>query len=94
MTATPAQRATFIHWGDWDIRIGDDVAAVADTCRTVPAGVRSGPPANIAALYQEAARVIAEDGRPHPSFETALRHHRLLAAIERSVTDGNAREIP
>uniref|UniRef100_UPI003F49B106 hypothetical protein n=1 Tax=Nonomuraea bangladeshensis TaxID=404385 RepID=UPI003F49B106 len=42
------------------------------------------PPANIAALYQEVARAIAEGRQPHPSFETGLRHHRLLAAIERS----------
>ncbi|MGV9598452.1 Gfo/Idh/MocA family protein [Streptosporangium sandarakinum] len=94
LTATPAQLGTFIHWGDWDIRIGDDVMAVPDTYRTVPAGVRSGPPANIAALYQEVARAIAEDRQPYPGFETALRHHRLLAAIERSAADGIAREIP
>ncbi|GLX04804.1 hypothetical protein Misp03_17310 [Microbispora sp. NBRC 16548] len=35
LTATPAQPGTFIHWGDWDIRIGDDVLAVPDTYRTV-----------------------------------------------------------
>jgi predicted dehydrogenase len=67
---------------------------VPDTYRTVPAGVRSGPPANIAALYQEVARAIAEDRQPRPSFESALRHHRLLAAIERSAADGTAQEIP
>ncbi|MGV9325098.1 Gfo/Idh/MocA family protein [Streptosporangium sandarakinum] len=94
LTATPARPGTFIHWGDWDIRIGDDVMAVPDTYRTVPAGVRSGPPANIAALYQEVARAIAEDRQPYPGFETALRHHRLLAAIERSAADGIAREVP
>ncbi|GAA0230746.1 Gfo/Idh/MocA family oxidoreductase [Actinomadura nitritigenes] len=94
LTATPAQRETFIHWGDWDIRIGDDILAVPDTYRTVPAGVRSGPPANIAALYQEVAEAIAEGRQPHPSFETALRHHRLLAAIERSAADGTAQVIP
>ncbi|MEU4537708.1 Gfo/Idh/MocA family oxidoreductase [Streptosporangium sp. NPDC023825] len=93
LTASPAQRGTFIHWGDWDIRIGGDVLTVPDTYRTVPAGVRSGPPANIAALYQEVARAIAEDRQPHPSFESALRHHRLLAAIERSAVDGIAQEI-
>ncbi|MET8877118.1 Gfo/Idh/MocA family oxidoreductase [Nocardia sp. NPDC004604] len=93
LTATPAQPATFIHWGDWDIRIGDEVLAVPDTYRTAPASVQSGPPANIAALYQEVAQAIAEARQPHPSFETALRHHRLLAAIERSAADGIVRDI-
>ncbi|WP_433680271.1 Gfo/Idh/MocA family protein [Nocardia sp. CA-119907] len=93
LTATPAQPGTFIHWGDWDIRIGDEALAVPDTYRTVPAGVRSGPPANIAALYQEVAQAIAQARQPHPSFETALRHHRLLAAIEQSAADGIVRSI-
>ncbi|GGU01540.1 Gfo/Idh/MocA family protein [Actinomadura citrea] len=93
LTATPAQRGTFIHWGDWDIRIGDDALAVPDAYRTVPEGVRSGPLANIAALYQEVAQAIAGDRQPHPSFETALRHHRLLTAIERSAADGTTQEI-
>ncbi|MEV1177829.1 Gfo/Idh/MocA family oxidoreductase [Nonomuraea sp. NPDC049784] len=93
LTATPAQPGTFIHWGDWDIKIGDEVLAVPDTYSTVPACVRSGPPAHIAALYQEVAQAIAEARQPHPSFETALRHHRLLAAIERSAADGVARGI-
>ncbi|WP_416561904.1 Gfo/Idh/MocA family protein [Nocardia testacea] len=93
LTATPARPGTFIHWGDWDIRIGDEALAVPDTYRTVPAGVRSGPPANIAAFYQEVARAVAEARQPHPSFETALRHHRLLAAIEESAADGIVRGI-
>ncbi|MEU5868000.1 Gfo/Idh/MocA family oxidoreductase [Nonomuraea sp. NPDC047529] len=93
LTATPVQRGTFIHWGDWDVRIGDDVLTMPDSYRTVPAGVRSGPPANIAALYQEVARAIAEGRQPQPSFETALRHHRLLAAVERSAADGTTQKI-
>ncbi|WP_406233832.1 Gfo/Idh/MocA family protein [Nocardia sp. NBC_01009] len=93
LTATPAQPGTFIHWGDWDIRVGDQAVAMPDTYRTVPASVRSGPPANIAALYQEVAQAIAEGRQPHPSFETALRHHRLLAAIEQSAADGIVRDI-
>ena len=94
LTATPSQRGTFIHWGDWDITIAGDALTVPDAYRTVPDGVRSGPPANVAALYQEVARAIAEDRPPHPSFETALRHHRLLAAIERSAADGTAKTVP
>ncbi|GAB2550225.1 Gfo/Idh/MocA family protein [Nocardia heshunensis] len=88
LIATPVEPGTFIHWGDWDIRIGDEVLAVPEGYRTVPAEVRSGPPANIAALYREVACAIAEGRQPHPSFETALHHHRLLAAIERSAAEG------
>ncbi|WP_280333254.1 Gfo/Idh/MocA family protein [Nocardia wallacei] len=93
LTATPTQPGTFIHWGDWEIRIGEETLAMPATYRTVPASVQSGPPANIAALYQEVARAIAEARQPHPSFETALRHHRLLAAIEQSAADGIVRRV-
>ncbi|MFI9531933.1 Gfo/Idh/MocA family protein [Nocardia fusca] len=93
LIATPARPGTFIHWGDWDIRIGDEALAVPDTYRTVPAGIQVGPPANIAALYQEVARAITEARQPHPGFEAALRHHRLLATIEQSAADGIVRYI-
>ncbi|WP_327291872.1 Gfo/Idh/MocA family protein [Streptomyces sp. NBC_01198] len=93
LTATPTQLGTFIHWCDWDIKFGDEALAVPDTYRTAPAAVRSGPPANVAALYQEVARAITEGRQPHPSFETGLRHHRLLTAIEQSAADGTTREI-
>lgn len=72
---------------------GTETLAMPATYRTVPASVQSGPPANIAALYQEVARAIAEARQPHPSFETALRHHRLLAAIEQSAADGIVRRV-
>ncbi|MGW4246402.1 Gfo/Idh/MocA family protein [Nocardia sp. NPDC004722] len=87
LIATPVEPGTLIHWGDWDIRIGDEAVAVPDGYRSVAAEL-SGPPANIAALYQEVARAIAEARQPYPNFETALRHHRLLAAIERSAAEG------
>ncbi|MCU1641183.1 MAG: putative oxidoreductase [Nocardia sp.] len=93
LIATPAQPGTFIHWGDWDIRIGDEAVPVPDSYRSVPASVRSGPPANIAALYREVAQAITEARQPHPSFETALRHHRLLAAIEQSAADRTVQTI-
>ncbi|MFJ1456365.1 Gfo/Idh/MocA family protein [Nocardia sp. N2S4-5] len=93
VTATPTRPEEYIHWGDWNIRIGDEFLTVPDAYRTVPAGVRSGTPANIAALYQEVAQAITEGRQPDPSFETALRHHRLLATIEESAADGTARHI-
>ncbi|MFC9435711.1 Gfo/Idh/MocA family protein [Nocardia sp. NPDC057030] len=94
LTATPAQPGTFIHWADWNIQIGDESLTVPDTYRTVPAGIQSVPQENIAALYQEVARAIAEARQPHPSFETALRHHRLLAAIEQSAAEGVSHGMP
>lgn len=94
LTATPARPGTFIHWGDWDLRIDGHTVAVPDTYRTVPARVRSGPPAHIAALYQEVAQAIAHGRQPRPSFDTALRHHRLLAAIEHSAARGTPVTVP
>jgi len=88
LTATPAEPGMLIHWGDWNITVGGENLPVPDGYRTVPASVRSGPPANIAELYQEVARAVAEGRQPHPSFATALRQHRLLAAVERSATEG------
>ncbi|MEU1208615.1 Gfo/Idh/MocA family oxidoreductase [Nocardia sp. NPDC005825] len=93
LTATPVEPGAFIHWSDWDIRIDNETLAVPETYRTAPADVGYGPPANIASLYQEVAQAISEARQPHPSFETALRHHRLLAAIEQSATDGVARRV-
>ncbi|MFF0494218.1 Gfo/Idh/MocA family protein [Nocardia sp. NPDC004068] len=93
LIATPAQPGTFIHWGEWSIQIGDEALAVPDAYHTVPAEIRSGPPAHIAALYLEVAQAIAEARQPHPNFETALRHHRLLAAIEQSAAGGTVRSI-
>jgi hypothetical protein len=44
----------------------------------------AGPAANIAVFY----RALAE-GRPaHPSFDTAVRQHRVLAAIENGSRTG------
>lgn len=93
LTATPADPGSFIHWGDWDIRIGDERMAIPDTYRTVPPAIESGPPANIAALYREVALAIAEERQPYPNFDTALRHHRLLATIEHSAASGTARSL-
>ncbi|WP_157762297.1 hypothetical protein [Nocardia yamanashiensis] len=42
---------------------------------------------------QEVACAIAEGRQPHPSFETALRHHRLLAAIAQSAAAGAGRRV-
>lgn len=91
---TPTPSPGFLHWTDWRIRVTPDGGApaelnVPDRYRLVPAGVPAGPPANIAALYREVARAITA-GRPaHPSFHTALRHHRELAAIAQAAETGS-----
>jgi predicted dehydrogenase len=82
----------YVHWADWTIRAttidGTTDLAVPDRYHVVPAGVPAGPPAHVAALYREIAQAIAEDRQAHPSFHTAARHHRLLAAVERASETG------
>jgi hypothetical protein len=55
--------------------------------------VPAGPPAHVAAGYLEIAQAIAEDRQAHPSFNTAVRHHRLLAAVERAAQTGTRQLI-
>lgn len=63
------------------------------TRETLPTPGMEGPAANVAALYREIGQAIAE-GRPaRPDFGTALRHHRVLAAIERASLTGSRQEV-
>ncbi|MFF2953016.1 Gfo/Idh/MocA family protein [Kitasatospora sp. NPDC057965] len=94
LTATPADGAAYIHWGDWEIRVDGELLAVPDSYRTVPASVPAGTPAHIAALYRDVAAAIAEGRRPDPDFADGLRYHRLLAAIERSAATASPQEVP
>ncbi|NJP90970.1 Gfo/Idh/MocA family oxidoreductase [Nonomuraea sp. FMUSA5-5] len=89
LTITNPRPGAFPHWTDWDIRAGDgERLTVPDAYRTVPLDPAAGPAANVAALYRHLAGAIAE-GRPaDPDFHAAARHHRLLAAIERSAASG------
>jgi predicted dehydrogenase len=93
LTITPADPRHYPGWAEWRVRFrGTDGTAtdlpVPDRYRLIPAGVPAGPPAHIAALYREIAQAITE-GRPaHPSFDTAVHHHRTLAAIERAALTG------
>jgi predicted dehydrogenase len=94
ITVTAAQPGMYVGWADWDIRMrsADDGATrdlpVPRRYRTIPDGVPGGPPANVAALYREIARAIADGTGAEPSFTTAARHHRLLDAIERASLTG------
>jgi predicted dehydrogenase len=98
MTITPTDPAHYPGWANWRIRLAGDGhdgtdLAVPDQYRTVPATVPPGPAANVAALYREIAGAIRE-GRPaHPGFDTALRHHRQLAAIETAALTGTRQHI-
>jgi predicted dehydrogenase len=78
----------YLNWAAYDV-----VLTRPDGSRTsLPAPGTEGPAANIAALYREIGQAISE-GRPaHPDFGTALRHHRVLAAMERASITGT-REV-
>lgn len=93
LTITATQPGKYLHWTDWDIRINDEPVTVPDAYRTVPFDPAAGPVANVAALYQEISRAIAEGRQPHPSFHTAARLHRLLAAIESAAQTGGTQEV-
>ncbi|MER7766829.1 Gfo/Idh/MocA family oxidoreductase [Kitasatospora sp. NPDC096140] len=93
LTAAPTRPDTYMHWTDWDIRIdGEQVEVPADR-RTVPFDPAAGPVANVAAVYEEIARSIAEGRSPRPDFHTAAAHHRLLAAIERAAATGATEQV-
>ena len=98
LTITPAYPGHYPGWADWRIRYagangGAIDLSVPDGYRTVPPELPEGPARNVAALYREVARAVAE-GRPaQPNFDTAVHHHRVIDAIERAGRTGN-RETP
>ncbi|MFE4516963.1 Gfo/Idh/MocA family protein [Kitasatospora sp. NPDC056783] len=93
LTATPTRPGRYLHWTDWDIRVDGERVAVPEDYRTAPFDPAAGPVANVAAVYQEIARAIAEGRRPHPDFHAAAAHHRVLAAIERAARSGVAEKV-
>jgi predicted dehydrogenase len=44
-------------------------------------------------LDRELARAIAGGGRVTPDFDAAVRHHRLLAAIQRAADTGARQDV-
>lgn len=94
VTATHHRPGTYMHWTDWDIRVNGEQVKVPGTYRTAPFDPAAGPIANVAAVYQEIARAIAEGRQPHPDFHTAAAHHRVLTAIEHSAQTGTAVQVP
>ena len=62
--------------------------AIGDTYARAPAELMDGPAFNVAQLYVELERAIAE-GRPaSPDFGLAVRRHLLLDAIEQAAQTG------
>jgi predicted dehydrogenase len=78
----------YLNWAAFDVML----TRPDGTREALPVPGTDGPAANIAALYREIGQAIAE-GRPaHPDFGTALRHRRVLAAMERASLTGT-REV-
>ncbi|MEW1649098.1 Gfo/Idh/MocA family oxidoreductase [Streptomyces sp. NPDC091219] len=51
------------------------------------------PAANVARLYADLARDLAEGTRTVPDFEHALSRHRLIDAVERASATGTVQEV-
>jgi predicted dehydrogenase len=93
----PHPSSASMHVADWGITAlrGSAPAEhlpVPDRFSPLPAGVPGGPPRNVALVYRELARSIAE-GRPaEPGFATAVRYHELVDSIERAAATGIRQE--
>jgi len=93
LTIAPADPGEYPHWGDWHVHVRSidgtrTELSVPARYRSAPTGLPAGVATNVAALYRDIARAITE-GRPaHPSFDTAVHHHRTLAAIEQAAQTG------
>ena len=98
LTITPADPAQYPGWAEWRVRRRGADGATTDLpvpgrYRLIAAGVPAGPAAHIAAVYREISLAITE-GRPaHPGFDTAVHHHRTLAAIERAAQTGVRQQL-
>ncbi len=94
----PIEPTHYMNWGGWRIRVtavdGTTAeAAVPARYRVVPDEVPAGPQASVASLYREISQAISERRPAHPSFHTAVRHHRLLEAIEQAAQTGRRQPI-
>ncbi|SEF90860.1 Predicted dehydrogenase [Nonomuraea solani] len=93
LTITRAAEGGYLHWTDWDVRIGGERVAMPEAYRTVGLRPADGPAANVAALYRDLASAITEGRAPRPDFHAAARYHRLLAAVERAARSGAKEDI-
>jgi predicted dehydrogenase len=94
----PDPSGASIHVADWAISLFRGTAPAEDLpvparFSPLPAGVPAGPPRNVALLYRELARAIAEDRPAEPDFATAVRYHELVDSIERAAATGVRQEV-
>jgi predicted dehydrogenase len=87
-----------IHIADWAVSIAradgsSEDLPVPARLSAVATAAPAGPPRNVAVLYRELARAIAGGGRVTPDFAAAVRHHRLLAAIQRAADTGARQDV-
>lgn len=87
-----------IHIVEWAISIAktdssSEELAVPEGMSPVPATVPAGPPRNVAALYVELARAMADNRPAAPDFAEAVAYHRLLATIQRASDTGVRQDV-
>ncbi len=66
---------------------------IPDRLRAAPAGVPAGSPQNVAHAYARFAEARSKGTAVDPGFDTALRMHRVVDAIERSAVEKRSIEI-
>jgi predicted dehydrogenase len=87
-----------MHITDWTISISAPDGPAVDLpvpgrFRAIPAAVPAGPPRNVAVLYREFARAIANGQPAEPDFGTAVRYHQLLEKIQRASDTGISQDV-
>ncbi|MEU7864024.1 Gfo/Idh/MocA family oxidoreductase [Nonomuraea sp. NPDC049141] len=88
LAVAPTRPGLYPHWADWTVTHAAADGTRAEYTVANDSPLPAGPAANLAVFYRELARALA-DGRPaHPSFDTAVRQHRVLAAIENASRTG------
>jgi len=81
---TPKRPGEYLNWTALDVTL----TRPDGTRENLPVPATGGRVANVAALYRQIARAITEGHPAHPDFGTALRHRRVLAAMERASLTG------
>ena len=66
---------------------------VPDRLTWVPDGVPAGPPFNVAQMWRRFGEAIRSGDSVEPDFDSAVRRHRLLDAIERASDTGEKQSL-
>ena len=96
LSITPRDSGHYPGWAEWRIILRDNSGSSIEL--SIPSEYTStdapaGPVANIAALYREVGSAIRDGRVARPSFHTAVRHHEVLAAIERGSDSGQRQTV-